>query len=156
MYIEPADFSKKDVQALLIDYLAFAQQDACSHALGIAALQTPDIQMFTARDDAGNLMGCAALKTLNDAAGEIKSVRTHEDHLRKGVSRSLMLHIELTAIESGLTALYLETHNTPPYAAACALYAKLGFERCGPFGDYSPTPRNLFMMKALTEKTITS
>jgi len=149
MYIKSADFDALDFLTLIKDYLAFASQDACTHALGLSELQQPDVQMFTARDESGALMGCAALKTLNESHGEIKSVRTHPDYLRKGVSRALMAHIETLSREAGLKTLYLETHNTPPYAAACRLYESLGYETCGPFGDYIVTPRNLFMMKTL-------
>lgn len=149
MQINPANFEAKDFLTLIEDYLTFASQDACTHALGLAALQMPDVQVFTARDAGGDLMGCAALKTFTAEHGEIKSVRTHPDHLRKGVSRTLMAHIETTASAAGLTALYLETHNTPPYAAACRMYEKLGYEYCGPFGDYVQNPRNVFMVKSL-------
>lgn len=149
MQIEPADFEAVDFLTLIKDYLSFASQDACTHALGLAELQKPDVQIFTARDERGALMGCAALKTLSDEKGEIKSVRTHPDHLRKGVSRALMTHIEMTAKEDGIKALYLETHNTPPYAAACRMYETLGFKYCGPFGEYKQNPRNVFMMKSL-------
>jgi len=151
MKIEPADFSAEDVLALIRQHLEVSNQDACTHALGIAELQTPDIQMFVARDGAGALMGCAALKTLDAQSGEIKSVRTHDDHLRKGVSRALMAHLETVARESGMTALYLETHNTRQYAAACRLYEGLGYAYCGPFGDYTQNPRNVFMVKEIVE-----
>lgn len=149
MRIKAADFEATDFLALIHDYLTFASQDACTHALGLEELQRADVQMFTARNEAGELMGCAALKTLNTEHGEIKSVRTHPNHIRKGVSRALMAHIEMAARESELTGLYLETHNTPPYAAACRMYENLGFEYCGPFGGYTQNPRNVFMVKSL-------
>ena len=147
MQISLADFEAKDVHDLIRTYLAFASQDACSHALGLSALQAPDVKMFVARNCEGELMGCAALKTLNEKDGEIKSVCTHDHHRRKGVSRALMTHLETVATQAGLKHLCLETHNTPPYAAACRLYENLGFAYCGPFGDYVQNPRNVFMMK---------
>lgn len=149
MQISPANFDAPDLIALLRDYLAFAQQDACTHAFGVAELQRPEVQLFTARDAAGELMGCAALKTLDTTSGEIKSVRTHEDFQRRGVSRALMTHLETVARGAGMRALYLETHNTPPYAAACRMYEGLGFSYCGPFGAYEQNPRNVFMHKWL-------
>lgn len=149
MIIKRADFEKSDFLALLRQHLEFSNRDACTHALGITALQSPDIMMFVARNDTGDLMGCAALKKLNAERGEIKSVRTHDDHLRKGVSRALMAHIESAAREEGMTNLFLETHNTPQYAAACRLYENLGFKYCDPFGEYDQNPRNVFMTKSL-------
>jgi len=149
MHISLADFTAEDFLTLIRDYLAFAHQDACTHALGLEELKGADVRMFTARDETGALMGCAALKTLSPTQGEIKSVRTHPDHLRKGVSRNLMSHLETTARKAGLKTLYLETHNTPQYAAACRLYEVIGYEYCGPFGEYEQNPRNVFMKKAI-------
>lgn len=149
MEIDLADFQAEDFQSLITDYLVFANQDTCTHALGIASLQTPEVKVFTARDETGALMGCAALKQIGDNRGEIKSVSTHKDHLRKGVSRNLMIHLEGIARKQGLTELLLETHNTPPYVPACKLYKKLGYETCGPFGEYSQTERNVFMSKSI-------
>lgn len=147
MNIGHADFEAEDFLSLIRQYIEFSNQDACTHALDLKALQTANIQMFVARDAKGSLMGCAALKTLDAISGEIKSVRTHDDHLRKGVSRQLMAHIEQVARDVGMTALYLETHNTPQYAPACQLYEKLGYSYCGPFGDYTRNSRNVFMVK---------
>ncbi len=149
MNIEPANFEAADFLALIKTYLSFASQDACTHAIGISELQAANIRMFTARDEEGVLMGCAGLKDIGAQTGEIKSVCTHADHLRKGVSSALMRHIEQTAKSIGMTKLLLETHNTPPYAAACRLYEGLGYAYCGPFGDYVQNPRNVFMEKSI-------
>ena len=149
MQINVADFEAPDFLALLNDHLASANQNTCTHALGLAELQKPDVQMFSAREAEGELMGFAALKTLTPKQGEIKSVRTHPAHLRKGVSRALMAHIEAAAKADGLKALYLETHNTRSYAAACRMYENLGYAYCEPFGDYVQNPRNVFMVKSL-------
>jgi len=149
MQTNRADFTAEDFLALIQEHLEFSNRDACTHALGLAELRRPNIQMFVARDNNQALMGFAALKTLNARHGEIKSVRTHDDYLRKGVSRALMVHIEDIARQAGLSELYLETHNTPQYAAACRLYENLGYSYCGPFGDYSQNPRNVFMRKTL-------
>ena len=109
MHISSADFDAQDFLTLIQQHLEFSHQNACTHALGLAALKMADIQMFVARDDMGALMGCAALKTLTPAQGEIKSVRTHDDFLRRGVSRGLMAHLEIVAHASGMKALFLET-----------------------------------------------
>jgi len=149
MKIDLANFEKKDFQLHLKKYLTFASQDACSHALGLAELQAPEVQMFTARDDTGALMGCAALKRIGASQGEVKSVSTHENFLRRGVSKGLMVHLESQAKSDGLTTLFLETHNTPPYEPACRLYENLGYVYCGPFGEYTQTSRNVFMVKTI-------
>ena len=149
MIIDYADFAAKDFIALIQHHLALSNANICTHALGYEALQAPNIHMFTARHDDGRLMGCAALKILAPDMGEIKSVRTYAEFLRQGVSRALMAHIEQTARDLGIKALYLETHNTANYQAACRLYEALEYKICGPFGDYVPDWRSQFMRKIL-------
>ena len=150
MHIQLADFTDTDLQQLLREYLDFAHQDDCTHALSLSELEKPDVQMFTARDETRGLMGCAAIKTLNTEVGEIKSVYTHRNHLRKGVSRKLMTQLEQAAELQGLGILYLETHNTPQYMPACRLYESLGYQYCEPFSTYTQNPRNVFMKKTLS------
>ena len=45
MQIEPADFEAVDFLTLITDYLSFASQDACTHALDVAELQKTDVKM---------------------------------------------------------------------------------------------------------------
>ena len=37
------------------------------------------------------------------------------------------------------------------FAPARALYAEAGFEECGPFGDYRPSPFSTFMTLSLRD-----
>lgn len=149
MIIQPANLSAPDLQAMLAMHLAAAAQQDCSSAFSTARLAEDDVYMFEARGDDGALMGCAALKLMEAGHGEIKSVRTHSDHLRKGVSRALMEHLTRFAGEMGLTRLSLETHPTPAYDAARALYEALGYTYCGPFGEYDDTGLSVFMTKEI-------
>lgn len=145
MTISLIDFEQAGVQALLRHHLSEAGQGAVTHALDTSALQTPDLTMFSLRDDDGALMGFAALKALSASDGEIKSVRTHPDHLRKGVSRRLMDHLEAEGRTRGYKRLLLETHPTEAYAAARALYLRRGYTYRGPFGEYAESPESVFM-----------
>jgi len=54
-------------------------------ALDLSGLRSPEITVWTVRDD-GALAGIGALKALGDGTGELKSMRTHPDHLRRGVA----------------------------------------------------------------------
>jgi putative acetyltransferase len=134
-----------DLQALLKLHLGEAFQDACSAAFDAKRLSEPDVDLYTLRDEAGALLGMAALKTLADGTGEVKSVRTHPDHLRKGIAHKLMDGIEAEARRRGMTHLRLETHPTPAYAAARILYERRGYAYCGPFAGYEDTANSVFM-----------
>lgn len=145
MHVEIADLDAPDVSALLSLHLHAAAQQAVTHALPPETLRRSDITVFCVRHETGALMGVCALKTINGSSGEIKSMRTHPDHLRKGVSKTLMLHIHDVARRRGMDEILLETHPTPDYAAARALYTGIGYQPCGPFGHYRDSPQSLFM-----------
>jgi putative acetyltransferase len=53
------------------------------------------------------------------------------------------------ARERGYRRLSLETGAGPAFAPARRLYASAGFEPCGPFGDYRPSPNSAYMTLAL-------
>lgn len=45
--------------------------------------------------------------------------------------------------------LSLETGSQPAFAPARALYARFGFEPCGPFDAYTNDPNSFFMTRKL-------
>ena len=84
----------------------------------------------------GALLGCGAMKELDARHGEVKSMRTAAGHLRKGVATNLLREIVAEARRRGYARLSLETGSAEAFGPARALYARFGFENCGPFGDY--------------------
>lgn len=117
-------------------------------ALGIEALRAPDITLWSLWDGAV-LLGCAALKDLGAGEGEVKSMRTHPDHLRRGVAARLLDHVIAEAKARRWHRLNLETGTSPSFAPAHALYRRFGFVDCGPYADYIESPHNHFMTLAL-------
>ena len=118
------------------------------HALDIERLRKPRITFWSAWS--GNeLLGCAALKELDSTHGEIKSMRTVEKHRGKGVASQLLEYLIHIAAQRGYARLSLETGATSAFEPARALYARYGFEVCGPFADYTGDPHSAFMSKLL-------
>lgn len=140
-----------DVRNLLDQHFtemrAGSPPEAC-HVLPVDGLRNPAISFFTLRED-GVLLGCGALKRLEPGHGEIKSMRTANTALGRGVGKALLDHVLETARSEGLTRLSLETGSTDQFAAANRLYEKEGFERCGPFGSYADTPFTRFFTKEI-------
>jgi len=118
------------------------------HALDLGGLRVPEITFWTAWEGE-NLLGCGALKELNGASGEIKSMRTATAHRGKGFGAAMLEHILKAAKERGYTQLYLETGAMPEFVPARRLYARYGFEERGPFGNYTDDPNSVFMSKQL-------
>jgi putative acetyltransferase len=151
MHIKEDDLTGPDIRALLETHfagmLANSPKDSC-HFLDFEGLKGPGVTFWSVWDD-DSLMGCGALKELSPTHGEIKSMRTHADHLRKGAGAAMLGHIIRVALERGYERLSLETGSGEAFDAAHALYLAHGFEYCGPFGDYREDPFSRFMTLAL-------
>lgn len=141
-----------EVQALLRLHLAAmfeASPSESVHALDLSGLRRPEISFFTAWED-GELLGCGALKQLDPAHGEIKSMRTHPDRLRRGVAAALLSHILGVARGRGYRRISLETGSGPAFEASLALYRQFGFTPCEPFADYpADDPFSRFLSRVL-------
>jgi putative acetyltransferase len=146
MQITPGDFQNPKVQSLLKLHLEGMHANSppgSVFALDWSGLQKPDISFYTLWNG-DELLGCSALKDLGNSTGEIKSMRTHPDHLRKGVAENLLLHVIAEAKGRGYTRLSLETGSGPAFDPALALYRKHGFKDGESFGDYARSAFNQF------------
>ncbi|AOJ41353.1 GCN5 family acetyltransferase [Burkholderia lata] len=136
-----------DVIALIADLDAY--QDTLyppesRHALDIASLKQSNVLFAVARDSEGQAIGCGAI-VLYPKFGELKRMYVSPRGRGKGVARKLMTMLELRAVDSGCKVIRLETG--PYQHEALALYASAGYQRRGPFGDYTDDPLSVFMQK---------
>jgi putative acetyltransferase len=145
------ELDHQDVRDLLAQHFAEMRAgsppSAC-HVLPVDGLKDPSIRFFTLRED-GALLGCGALKRLSSDHGEVKSMRTADGALGRGVGKTLLDHLVSRARNEGITRLSLETGSTEQFAAALRLYGREGFENCGPFGGYADTPFTRFFTKEI-------
>ena len=149
--IHESELDREDVRQLLAQHFSEMQAgsppEAC-HVLPVDGLKDPAIRFFTLREN-GALFGCGALKRLEPGHGEIKSMRTADAALGRGVGKALLDHLVATARQEGITRLSLETGSTEQFAAANRLYEREGFDRCGPFGTYADTPFTRFFTREI-------
>ncbi|NNF68041.1 MAG: GNAT family N-acetyltransferase [Gammaproteobacteria bacterium] len=118
------------------------------HALEPGDLKSPDITLFCVWENV-ELLGCGALKHIDDVHGEIKSMITNPQHLRKGVASAMLVHIIEEARSRGYRKLSLETGCGNYFVAAQNLYSKHGFRYCGPFATYADDGFAVFMTRNL-------
>jgi putative acetyltransferase len=145
------DLSSVEVQALIAEHVSALHSHSPrgrSHALAVEHLRAPNVTFWTAWMD-GALGGCGALKELGPLAGEVKSMRTRAEFLRRGVGQAILDEIVRTACRRGYLRLFLETGTAEVFVPAHALYLRNGFVWSGPFGDYTATDSNVFMVKVL-------
>ena len=151
MHIIKDDLTGPEIRDLLETHfagmLASSPPGSC-HFLDFDGLNAPDVTFWSIWDGT-SLAGCGAVKELSATHGEVKSMRTHADHLRKGVGARMMEHIIATARERGYDRISLETGSTRDFDASHALYLRYGFEYCPPFGSYVEDPFSRYMTLAI-------
>jgi len=155
MDIRIDDLQGSAIQALLqahLDAMYEHSPPESVHALDLEALRHPSITFWTAWEG-DELLGCGALKQHNADHGELKSMRTANAHVRRGIARAILRHIESAARVKGIQRISLETGPHAPFAAAQKLYASEGFVECEPFADYVLDPYSLFMTKVLADES---
>lgn len=151
MYIKIDDLKDGKVVALLASHLQKMHEYSPSgsvHALNHEKLKDPSVTFWSASIDS-ELAGCGALKELSTDVAEIKSMKTSELFLRKGVASRLLEKILATAKERGYRTVCLETGTHGAFSPAVEMYKKYGFVACEPFGEYSLDPHSRFFSKKL-------
>ena len=113
-------------------------------ALDLSGLQAPRVTVWSAWKGI-EICGIGALKELDAFSGEVKSMRTHPDHLRQRVAAALLEHIIGEARARGLRRLSLETGSGPAFEPALALYRRRGFVDGEAFADYVRSSFNQFL-----------
>ena len=147
MKIQPDDLTHPVIHALLNEHLqsmyALSPPESV-HALDLEKLRKPEITFWSAWDG-DMLLGCGALKELDDTHGEVKSMRTPLAIRRRGAGRAILEHIIAVARSRGYQRLSLETGTVDAFKPAQKLYESVGFTTCGPFADYRVDPNSVFM-----------
>ena len=118
------------------------------HAFGIEKLRGPGVTFWSAWIGE-ELAACGALKVLDAARGELKSMRVADAFRGKGIGRAMLEHLIAEARARGLTSLWLETGSAEAFIPALRLYESAGFRRCSPFDGYVEDPFSVFMTREL-------
>jgi putative acetyltransferase len=140
---------QSDVIALIAELDAY--QDTLyppesRHSLDLESLKQANVLFAVARNGTGAAIGCGAI-VLCPEFGEIKRIYVNPRGRGQGVARKLLALLESRAIGSDCKLLKLETG--PYQHEALALYTSAGYERRGPFGDYTNDPLSVFMQKRI-------
>jgi putative acetyltransferase len=117
-------------------------------ALDLSGLKAPDVTVWSVRQGE-QVVGIGALQAFGADCGEIKSMRTHPDHLRQGIAALLLDHMIAQARTRGWRRLSLETGSGAAFEPALALYRSRGFVDGHAFADYERSAFNQFLHLAL-------
>ncbi len=147
MQIRIDDLRGPEIASLLQTHVAFckaASPPESAHVLDLDSLRVPEVTFWSVWDG-HDLIGCGALKELDPAHGEVKSMHTAAKHRGRGVGLVVLKQIVAEARLRGYRRLSLETGSMAAFASARSLYAGFGFSECAPFGSYRPDPNSAFM-----------
>ncbi|HEY1230181.1 MAG TPA: GNAT family N-acetyltransferase [Ramlibacter sp.] len=136
-----------DVMALIDDLDAYQKPlypIESFHGIDLAALTRPNVLFAVARDAAGVALGCGAM-VVGAGHGEVKRMYTRPEARGLGIGQRLLALLEREARALGCTLFRLETGYLQH--EALRLYARCGYGRRGPFGDYTDDPLSVFMEK---------
>ena len=145
------DLTGAEVAALLEFHLSEMHQwsPACKvHAMPIERLRERDVTFYSAWDGA-TLAAVGALKELDPARGELKSMRATPAYRGQGAGKAILAHLMGEAQRRGYTWLGLETGRPDPFVPARRLYEAHGFAECAAFGDYVSDEFSLCMDRTL-------
>ncbi|EEZ7683956.1 TPA: GNAT family N-acetyltransferase, partial [Escherichia coli] len=109
--IKTDDLTHPAVQALVAYHISGMLQQSppeSSHALDVQKLRNPKVTFWSVWEGE-QLAGIGALKLLDDKHGELKSMRTAPNYLRRGVASLILRHILQVAQDRCLHRLSLET-----------------------------------------------
>ena len=134
----------RDLLRVHLEGMHAASPPGSVFALDLSGLKTPQVTVWSVRRGE-HVVGIGALKALGADCGEIKSMRTHPDFLRKGVAALLLDHLIGQAKARGWKQLSLETGRGAVFEPALALYRSRGFVAGEAFGEYRPNPFSQFL-----------
>nr|WP_321439956.1 GNAT family N-acetyltransferase [uncultured Hyphomonas sp.] len=147
MLIKPGDFDDPQIRELLRQHLqgmAETSPPGHSFALDLSGLQRPDVT-FLSVWDGDTLLAIGAIKELAAEHGELKSMRTRKDSLRRGAATAMLNALLNLARERGYRHVSLETGSGEAFDPALALYRKHGFKSGDAFADYVGSDFNQFL-----------
>ena len=140
------NFDHPEVNELLTKHfieLRAASPEGSAHVLDIPGLKVPSIKFWSLWENT-KLMGCGALKFLNDNHGEFKSIRVHDEFRNKGYGIKIIKHLINEAKKLNIKRISIETGAGDFFKPARKLFKKCDFKTCKPFAHYKNDPNSCY------------
>tara|TARA_B100001057_G_C22009056_1_gene629003 strand:+ start:15 stop:482 length:468 start_codon:yes stop_codon:yes gene_type:complete len=145
------NFDHPEVNELLNKHfveLRAASPEGSAHVLNILGLKVPSIK-FWSLWEGKKLLGCGALKFLEDGHGEFKSIRVHDNFRNKGNGIKVVNHLIYEAKKLHVKRLSIETGAGKFFEPARKLFKNCNFELCKPFAHYKEDVNSIYLTKLI-------
>ncbi len=143
------NFDNPEVNELLTKHfieLRKASPEGSAHVLDIPGLKVPSIKFWSLWENE-KLLGCGALKFLDEGHGEFKSIRVHDNFRNKGNGIKVIEHLIQEAKKLDIKKLSIETGAGKFFEPARKLFKKCDFKPCKPFAHYKEDVNSLYFTK---------
>ena len=117
-----------------------------THVLDLEGLKDPTIKFWSLWENE-ELIGCGALKFLDNYHGEFKSIRVADKFRKKGFGEKIIFHLIEEAKKLKIKKLSIETGSGNFFKSARELFKKFDFEPCEPFAHYKEDPNSCYYTK---------
>lgn len=142
-----ADLRSEAVIRLIADHMRLMNElspPGSNHGFDLQALKADDVSVWAAHIGT-ELVGCVAIKQIDQRHGEIKWMHTRRGYRNRGIARQILQYTIHIAEDRGYSRLSIETGSQPGFKPAWRVYERHGFSYCGPFADYEDNPPSVFM-----------
>ena len=148
------NFDHPEVHELLTKHfieLRAASPEGSAHVLDIPGLKVPSIKFWSLWKDT-NLVGCGALKFLDNDHGEFKSIRVHDNYRNMGNGIKVIEHLIEEAKKLKIKRLSIETGAGEFFKPARKLFKRCNFINCRPFAHYKEDINSIYLTKLINNK----
>ena len=145
------NFDNPEVHELLVKHfieLRAASPEGSAHVLDIPGLQVPSIKFWSLWENE-NLLGCGALKFLEESHGEFKSIRVHDNFRKQGNGIKIIKHLIEEAKKLDIKRVSIETGAGSFFNPARKLFRNCNFEPCEPFAHYKKDINSIYLTKQI-------
>ena len=147
------NFDNPEVNELLTKHfveLRAASPEGSAHVLDIPGLKVPSIKFWSLWDNE-KLIGCGALKFLDNEHGEFKSIRIHDNFRKQGHGLNVINHLINEAKKLKIKRLSIETGASDFFIPARKLFNKTGFTACEPFAHYKKDINSVYLTMLIND-----
>ena len=145
------NFDNLEVNELLTKHfieLRAASPEGSAHVLDIPGLKVPSIKFWSLWKDK-KLIGCGALKFLDEKHGEFKSIRIHDNFRNRGYGINVINYLINEAKKLNIKRLSIETGAGDFFIPARKLFKRSGFTECEPFAHYKEDVNSVYLTKVI-------
>ena len=145
------NFNHPEVNELLTKHfieLRAASPEGSAHVLDIPGLKDPSIKFWSLWENE-KLVGCGALKLLEEDHGEFKSIRVHDNFRNRNNGIKIINHLILEAKKLDIKKISIETGAGKFFEPARKLFKRCNFTSCKPFAHYKIDKNSIYLSKLI-------